>query len=274
MIKQKGQLYWDDTVTTLTPSAFKEMLEEEKNGRRYYAAVAHFSALRTQIAPEDLKDFQWLKMEYTVPYFVDLCFRFRSRVFGIIFTTLHSDGVLEGQTGWEEKFRLCSENDIIPCFLPFNEKTDNVEKKVNGIFNLIDAVRYRTEGIIEEIDPLSYKDEEIRETSSWEKHNMAVMAIVENLHDKEEIDNILYQSYPGVQPAVCWLDKKNVFNWMVIDEVGERDLKPEMPHALLERIASNNGLGHYGLCEFSNPYAPNVFPRGQKFDLRFEITDL
>ena len=47
MIKQKGQLYWDDTVTTLTPSAFSQMLEEEKNGRRYYAAVAHFSALRT-----------------------------------------------------------------------------------------------------------------------------------------------------------------------------------------------------------------------------------
>ena len=78
----------------------------------------------------------------------------------------------------------------------------------------------------------------------------------------------------GVDPAICWIDNDNVFNWMVIRTVKERDLKPEEPKELLEKISTNQGKGHYGLCEISNPYAPNVFPRGQKFDLKFEIIDL
>ncbi len=272
MIKRKGQLYWDDNKTILTEKMFSEMLNE-KNDKLYQNALSYFASIRQFISPEDVSDFQWIKMEYTVPYFVDLAFRCRNRVFGIMFAVLGKDGILSNPSFFEERMRLCRDNDIIGCILPF-DSTGSVVRLVEDKFNLINASAYIEEGRISEVVPEKIGGEEYRETSLWELYNNAVMAIVENLHDKEGIDNMLYQSYPGVSPNICWIDKNNVFNWMVIDIVKERDLKPEMPIALLETIAKNNGLGHYALCEISNPYAPNVFPRGQKFDLRFEITDL
>lgn len=273
MIRHKGQLYWDDEEVTLTDEMFKPMLDEEKNGMRYYNAVAHFSALRTLIEPSILKEFQWIKMEYTVPYFVDLAFRCRTSVFGIIFASVGKDGVLEGQTEWNERYSLCRANDIIPCLLPF-DSLNNVIKLVDDKFNLVNAEKYRSEGILEDVVPEEISTEDFRECSEWELENMAVMAIVENLHDKENIDQILYQTYPGVYPNIYWIDKENAFHWMLIKTVKERDEKPGVPSEMLKTIESNNGFGHYGLCEISNPYAPNVFPRGQAFNLRFEITDL
>ena len=273
MITRKGQLYWDDEEVTLTHGMFAPMLDEEKNGKRYYNAVAHFSALRSLIAPDVLKDFQWIKMEYTVPYFVDLAFRCRNRVFGVMFASVGRDGILDCQSGWDERYSLCEKNDITPCLLPF-DKDDNVLPLVSDKFNLVNAKRYREEGIIEAVAPELVASGDFRECSGWELENMAVMAIVENLHDKEKIDQILYQTYPGVYPNIYWIDKNNAFNWMLIKFVKERDLKPEMPQAMLEKIEGNNGYGHYGLCEISNPYAPNVYPRGQAFDLKFEIMDL
>ena len=273
MITRKGQLYWDDEEVTLTEKMFAPMLDEEKNGKRYYNAIAHFSALRSQIDPEILKDFQWIKMEYTVPYFVDLAFRCRNRVFGVMFASVGKDGILEGQSGWDERYALSEKNDIIPCILPFSSD-DNVLKLVDDKFNLVNAKRYREEGITEAVVPEKVSGEDFRECSDWELENMAVMAIVENLHDKEGIDQILYQTYPGVYPNIYWIDKDNAFNWMLIKFVKERELKPEKPEEMLKKIALNNGYGHYGLCEISNPYAPNVYPRGQAFDLRFEIIDL
>lgn len=273
MIRRKGQLYWDDGEVTLTDDMFTPMLDEEKNGRRYYNAVAHFSALRSSIEPSVLKDFQWIKMEYTVPYFVDLAFRCRSRVFGVMFATVGKDGVLEGQTGWDERYSLCQKNDITPCILPF-DRDDNVVRLLDDKFNLVNGIRYRTEGIIEAVVPEVVSTDDFRECSDWELENMAVMAIVENLHDKEKIDQILYQTYPGVYPNIYWIDKENAFHWMLIKTVKEREEKPAEPEEILTAISANNGFGHYALCELSNPYAPNVYPRGQAVDLKFEITDL
>lgn len=272
MIKRKGQLYWNVEKTVLTEKMFSEMLSD-KNEKLYQNALSYFASIRPLISPEDASDFQWIKMEYTVPYFMDLAFRCRNRVFGIMFASLGRDGILSNPPFYEERMRLMEENDITGCILPF-DNTGNVVRLVEDKFNLINASLYIEEGRIEEVVPEKLSGEEFRETSLWELYNTAVMAIVENLHNNEGIDNMLYQSYPGVSPNICWIDKDNVFNWMVIDIVKERELKPEMPSELLSTIARNNGLGHYALCELSNPYAPNIFPRGQKFDLRFEITDL
>lgn len=273
MIRRKGQLYWEDEEVKLTDDMFAPMLDEDKNGRRYYNAAAHFSALRSLIAPSVLKDFQWIKMEYTVPYFVDLAFRCRNRVFGVMFGSVGKDGVLEGQTGWDERYSLCKKNDITACILPF-DPDDNVVSLVNEKFNLVNGERYRTEGIIEAVVPENVSTDDFRQCSGWELENLAVMAIVENLHDKEKIDQILYQTYPGVYPNIYWIDKENAFHWMLIKTVKEREEKPEIPEKFLSAISANNGFGHYALCELSNPYAPNVYPRGQAFDLKFEITDL
>lgn len=273
MIRRKGQLYWDDAIVTLNDDMFSPMLEEEKNSKRYYNALAHFSSLRSSIEPSLLKDFQWIKMEYTVPYFVDLAFRCRNRVFGVIFTEVEKDGILSGGTWWDERFRLCAENDIIPCYLPF-DSSESIIKLVEDKFNLIDAERYRSEGIIKAVVPEAVSTDDFREYSKWEKENMAVMAIVENLHDKEKIDQILYQTYPGVYPNIYWIDKDNAFHWMLIRTVDEREEKPAVADEILTAISGNNGFGHYALCELSNPYAPNVYPRGQKVDLKFEIFDL
>lgn len=272
MIRRKGQLYWDDGKTTLTEEMLKEMLSD-KNEVLYRNAVSYFSSIRTLISGEIISDFQWIKMEYTVPYFLDLAFRFRSRVYGIMFAEIKRDGILSKPPFYEERMRLCSEYDITPCILPFNDKGE-VVILVEDKFNLLDAHLYIEEGIIKEVCPEETPDDEYCETSRWELYNTAVMAIVENLHDKEGVDNMLYQTYPGVSPNICWIDRNNVFNWMDIDIVKERELKPDMPTKLLETISRNNGLGHYGLCEISNPYAPEAFGRGGKFDLRFEITDL
>ena len=67
MIKRKGQLYWDDKITTLSNDDFSLMLDEKTNTIRYNSALSFFSSLREKIEPSLLNDFQWLKMEYTVP---------------------------------------------------------------------------------------------------------------------------------------------------------------------------------------------------------------
>ena len=55
----------------------------------------------------------------------------------------------------------------------------------------------------------------------WEELNNAIMAYVQDLRDKQEISDILYQSYPGVDPAICWIDKEGMFNWMMVRTMKE-----------------------------------------------------
>ncbi len=273
MIRHKGQLYWNDEETLLTEKMLDEMLDEKTNAIRYSRALDYYSIIPSVIDRGTLNDYQWLKMEYTVPYFADFIFRYRTSVFAVIFTLLRSDGTLDIKKEWDERFEILKKNDIVPCLLPF-DKDGNIVRIVDDPFDLVDAVRYREEGIVSAVIPSEYADGKFRECSQWEKHNAAVMAIVQNLHDRENIDDLLYQSYIGVSPSVCWLDSNGVFNWMMIEEVGEKEAKPDFPEEILDRITLNRGKGHYGLCEFSSPYSPGVFPRGEKFDLKFEITDL
>ena len=273
MIKRKGQLYWDDKITTLSNDDFSLMLDEKTNTIRYNSALSFFSSLREKIEPSLLKDFQWLKMEYTVPYFADVVFRFKNKVFAVIFVKKEKDGLLNRTCTIEMSLETCRKNNLIPSLMVFNDNGD-ILNLTNNKYALLNGYKYYEEGLIEEVDPEKIATDDFASLSEWELYNTSVMAIVENLYNKEKITQILYQTFMGVDPAICWIDNDNVFNWMVIRTVKERDLKPEEPKELLEKISTNQGKGHYGLCEISNPYAPNVFPRGQKFDLKFEIIDL
>lgn len=273
MIKQRGQLYWDDRKTILSDEMFSYMLDENTNTVRYYNALNHFSEVRNFIDPSLLPDFQWIKMEYTVPYFVDLAFRYKSNVYGIIFVSIGPDGGISDKTKWKDRSDMCTKYDIIPSLLVFDEN-NNVHKAVNDPFKLISALRYKEEGIIEEVKTIEDSSDEFKPMSGFELENMAVMAVVENLHDKENIDEILYQTYPGVYPNIYWIDKNKMLNWMMVQTVNERDLKPDVPKEMLDRISLNRAQGHYALCEVDSPYSPGVYPRGEKFDLKFEITDL
>lgn len=273
MIRQKGQLYWDDERVKLDDAMFKYMLSDDENTERYYNALSHFSSIRSEIEPSLLSHFQWIKMEYTVPYFMDLSFRFKNRVFGIIFSSIGKDGIVKDDSGWKDRADLCLEYDIIPVLLLFDDK-NNVMNFTDDLFALISAERYREEGIIESVDPLKIGTDDFREMGDYEILNTAVMAIVENLHDKENIDEILYQTYPGVYPNIYWIDKNKALNWMIVETVKEKSARPEMPEKMIERIKLNSCIGHYALCEISYPFADSVYPRGQKFDLKFEITDL
>lgn len=273
MIRQKGQLYWDDNDVDLNDKMFSYMLDDKLNSPRYHNALSFFSSLRSEIEPSLLSDFQWIKMEYTVPYFMDLSFRFKNRVFGIIFVTVGKDGIILDDSGWKERSKLCLENDIIPALLLFDD-SNSIIKAVGDKYNLVSAIRYKEEGLTESINPEKAADDSFREMGDYEIENMAVMAIVENLHDKENIDEILYQTYPGVYPNIYWIDKNGALNWMIVKTIKEKGKRPEIESGMIERIKSNRGIGHYGLCEISNPFADRVYPRGQKFDLKFEITDL
>lgn len=91
---------------------------------------------------------------------------------------------------------------------------------------------------------------------------------------KEGIKEILYQTYPGVYPQICYIDKDKSFNWFAVDIVKERDVRPKRNDEILDAIIKKVGRGHCALSEITNPYAENVFPRGQKFDIRCEISNL
>ena len=270
MIKQKGQLYWDDETVTLSDDVFSLMLSD-KTESKYKKAFDFFSSLRECINLDIISDFKWLKTQYTVPYFVDFCFMYKTTLYGVIFAGMKDDGMLEKTPLIEEEIKMCKKYDIVPVILPF-DKMGEVIVTGRSLFSLLDAEKYYAEGIIEDVD-ITKASEEYKECSKWELLHSSVSALVENLK-KDGINEILYQSYPGVFPQICYIDKDKAFNWIAQDIVKERDERPKRNDILLSAMLKKGGKGHYALAEISNPYAPNVFPRGQKFDIRCEITDL
>ena len=270
MIKQKGQLYWNEDEIKLNEDIFSLMLNE-KTESMYSKAFEFFSSLGNSMPLEIMSDLKWIKTQYSVPYFVDFAFMYKTTLYGIIFARMLHDGTLEKTPLIEEEMRLCGENDIIPVILPFDTKGEVIATS-RSLLSLIDARRYYSEGIVEDVDITKCKDE-YKECSKWELLSLSVSALVEKLK-KEGIKEILYQTYPGVYPQICYIDKDKSFNWFFVDIVKERDVRPKRNDAILDAIIKKGGRGHYALSEITNPYAENVFPRGQKFDIRCEISDL
>lgn len=274
MIKQLGQLYWDDFIVNLTKDEISSMLNEDYFAPKYEIAINHFHSLTNRLTNNcQPSDFQWLKLEYTIPFFADLVFRCKNKVFAIIFAQLDDDGFLKNISYINNSILFCKDNNLISSLLVF-DKENNIINLTSDKWALLDASSYFNEGKLVSISPDELCDSEFIEASNWELYNSAVMAIVEDLFNKQKITNLLYQSYLGVDPCICWLDKDNIFNWMVIRVIKEDEEIIEEPKALLDTIKKNNGLGHYGLCKITNPYGKNVYPRGQAFDYKFEITDL
>ena len=91
MIEQKGQLFFDPEITGLSKKAIGEMTKE-KNEMLYPIALNHFHSLIPSIRNMIEGDMQWLKMEFTVPYFMDLCFRAKNNVYGVILGQEINDG--------------------------------------------------------------------------------------------------------------------------------------------------------------------------------------
>lgn len=274
MIKQLGQLYWDDNKTSLTKDEISKMLNEDYFVPKYEIAINHFHSI-SAILTNNCKpsNFQWLKVEYTVPFFADLVFRCKNKVFAIIFAQINDDGFLNNIHYINNSLQFCKNNNLIPSLLVF-DKDNNIVNLTMNKWALIDAYKYFNEGSIVSISPDELSSDEYTESSNWELYNSAVLAIVEDLINKQKIKELLYQSYSDFDPCICWVDTNNIFNWMVIRVIKEDEKIIEEPKELLEIIMKNNGLGHYGLCKVTNPLAKNVYPRGQAFDYKFEITDL
>ncbi len=272
MIKRKGQLYWYDDKSNLSEKHIEYMINEGRE-KLYNKALDYISSLKNVLPPLVLKDFMWVKTEYTVPYFVDLAFSYKNILYGILFEAYGEDGMLSSDPLWPLIKDMCKMYDVRPCILPFDKSGELIIREGKP-FPLLDAEKYYEEGLIVEIDPLSFSSDEMREVSLFEMLSSAVIAEVENLINKENVKEILYHTFPDVYPNIFWIDKNKTLNFMVIETVKERDDKPTMPREMLKTIEKSGAYGHYALCEFSNPYATNVFPRGSKFDLRMEITDL
>lgn len=274
MINQLGQLYWDDSAISLTKDEISSMVNEDYFAPKYDIAINHLYSVSDRLSNYcNQSDFQWLKLEYTVPFFADLIFRCKNKVFAIIFAEMNDDGFLNNISYINNSISFCNSNNIIASLLVF-DKNNSIINLTSDKWALLDASKYFNEGSIISVSPDELADDEYTESSNWELYNSAVMAIVEDLYNKQKITDILYQSYLGVDPCICYLDKNNIFNWMVIRVIKEDEEIIEEPKELLEKIKKNNGLGHYGLCKITNPYGKNVYPRGQAFDYKFEITDL
>lgn len=273
MIKQLGQLYWDDSIVNLTKDEISSMVNEDYFAPKYEIAINHFHSLTDRLNNCVPSDFQWLKLEYTVPFFADLVFRCKNKVFAIIFAQMNDDGFLNNISYINNSITFCKKNNLIPSLLVF-DKDNNIINLTSDKWALLDASKYYNEGSIVSIAPDELSTDEFIEASNWELYNSAVMAIVEDLCNKQKIRELLYQSYLGIDPCICYLDKESIFNWMVIRVIKDDEDRIEEPKELLETIKKNNGLGHYGLCKITNPYGKNVYPRGQAFDYKFEIADL
>ena len=108
----------------------------------------------------------------------------------------------------------------------------------------------------------------------WEELNNAIMAYVQDLRDKQEIADILYQSYPGVDPAICWIDKEGMFNWMMIRTMKEGEEEPAFDPFVVDKLSSTGGKGHLSIALLSNSNTKAVLPRGESVDIKMEIEDL
>ena len=110
----------------------------------------------------------------------------------------------------------------------------------------------------------------------WEQLNNAVMAYVEDLCNKAKVKECLYQSFPGTDPSICWIDKDGVFNWMIIRTIiedSDQD-KPNFPEEVIEKLKKAKGKGHLCTAILSNPRTKGVLPRGEGVDIRMEIEDI
>lgn len=272
MIEQKGQLFFDPEVTGLSKKAIGEMVKE-KNEALYPIALNHFFSVVPEIENMQPGDMQWLKMEYTVPYFIDLCFRAKNNVYGIIFAQTKENN-LYFPLDLDISIRICKENDIIPCILVFDEEL-NISYLEDDKWGLISASALFINQKIEAVIPdKAQSSENFKAMGKWEELNNAVMAYVQDLYEKHEITDLLYQSYPSVDPAVCWMDKEGVFNWMMVRTMKDGEEEPSFDPYVIEKLNSTGGKGHLCKALLSNPNTNGVLPRGEGVDIKMEIEDL
>ena len=273
MIEQKGQLFFDPEITGLSKKAIGEMTKE-KNEMLYPIALNHFHSLIPSIRNMIEGDMQWLKMEFTVPYFMDLCFRAKNNVYGVIFGQEINDGNIYFPLDLDVSIKKCEENDIIPCVLVFDNNLDIVPL-VDDKWCLIDArsllFSREIKAVIPDNDNSSVS---FKAMGKWEEINNAIMAYVEDLRDKQEISDILYQNYPGVDPSICWIDKEGIFNWMMIRTMKENEEEPIFDQFIVDKLNSTGGKGHLSIALLSNPNTKVVLPRGESVDIKMEIEDL
>ena len=273
MIEQKGQLFFDPEITGLSKKAIGEMTKE-KNEMLYPIALNHFHSLIPSIMNMIEGDMQWLKMEFTVPYFMDLCFRAKNNVYGVIFGQEINDGNIYFPLDLDVSIKKCEENDIIPCVLVFDNNLDIVPL-VDDKWCLIDAKSLffsrELKAVIPDNDNSSVS---FKAMGKWEEINNAIMAYVEDLRDKQEISDILYQNYPGVDPSICWIDKEGIFNWMMIRTMKENEEEPIFDQFIVDKLNSTGGKGHLSIALLSNPNTKVVLPRGESVDIKMEIEDL
>lgn len=273
MIEQKGQLFFDPEITGLSKKAIGEMTKE-KNEMLYPIALNHFHSLIPSIMNMTDGDMQWLKMEFTVPYFMDLSFRAKNNVYGVIFGQEINDGNIYFPLDLDVSIKKCEENDIIPCVLVFDNNLDIVPL-VDDKWCLIDAKSLffsrEIKAVIPDNDNSSVS---FKAMGKWEEINNAIMAYVEDLRDKQEISDILYQNYPGVDPSICWIDKEGIFNWMMIRTMKENEEEPIFDQFIVNKLNSTGGKGHLSIALLSNPNTKVVLPRGESVDIKMEIEDL
>ena len=273
MIEQKGQLFFDPEITGLSKKAIGEMTKE-KNEMLYPIALNHFHSLIPSIRNMIEGDMQWLKMEFTVPYFMDLCFRAKNNVYGVIFGQEINDDNIYFPLDLDVSIKKCEENDIIPCILVFDNNLDIVPL-VDDKWCLIDArslfFSREIKAVIPDNDNSSVS---FKAMGKWEEINNAIMAYVEDLRDKQEISDILYQNYPGVDPSICWIDKEGIFNWMMIRTMKENEEEPIFDQFIVDKLNSTGGKGHLSIALLSNPNTKVVLPRGESVDIKMEIEDL
>ena len=273
MIEQKGQLFFDPEITGLSKKAIGEMTKE-KNEMLYPIALNHFHSLIPSIMNMIEGDMQWLKMEFTVPYFMDLCFRAKNNVYGVIFGQEINDGNIYFPLDLDVSIKKCEENDIIPCVLVFDNNLDIVPL-VDDKWCLIDAKSLFFSREIKAVIPDSDNSyTSFKAMGKWEEINNAIMAYVEDLRDKQEISDILYQNYPGVDPSICWIDKEGIFNWMMIRTMKENEEEPIFDQFIVDKLNSTGGKGHLSIALLSNPNTKVVLPRGESVDIKMEIEDL
>ena len=273
MIEQKGQLFFDPEITGLSKKAIGEMTKE-KNEMLYPIALNHFHSLIPSIRNMIEGDMQWLKMEFTVPYFMDLCFRAKNNVYGVIFGQETNNGNIYFPLDLDVSIKKCDENDIIPCVLVFDNNLDIVPL-VDDKWCLIDAKSLFFSREIKAVLPDNDNSSvSFKAMGKWEEINNAIMAYVEDLRDKQEISDILYQNYPGVDPSICWIDKEGIFNWMMIRTMKENEEEPIFDQFIVDKLNSTGGKGHLSIALLSNPNTKVVLPRGESVDIKMEIEDL
>lgn len=190
------------------PAESREYLECWSVAGKYLEVMFRRSE---QPLPDPHMGFSWLRTDIISPTFDSMNFRYRNKVFSVLFelvVQVEEDAFIT-KTARKEKelqVKICKENDMIPCLFMVDV---NKMRPVKGGWNL------RNTETGEIVIPTDEADDSLRPVSAWELMNWGISIVLDDLRLKG-YKVLSFTDAPGVMPQIWFEDSKGNKCWIEV----------------------------------------------------------